>query len=286
MPQPAVLITGASSGIGRATAIHLADAGFRVFAGDPPGGAAADFEAREVEEVALDVTDADSVAAAAERVSSAVGSAGLQGVVNNAGIGTMGPLEYLSIDQVRRIFDVNVFGALAVTQALLPAIREGSGRIVMIASVVAHLPLPFGSPVSASKAALESFSDSLRRELHSWEIPVVQVEPGSIHTPAVAKLKGDVAAALDALPAEAQDRYRAPIEALMTKQMGREDAGSEPAVVAEAVERALTAKRPKHRYPVGADAHLMLGVSRIPEPLRDEVLYRVFGLGSGGEQPA
>jgi NAD(P)-dependent dehydrogenase (short-subunit alcohol dehydrogenase family) len=281
--RSSILITGASSGIGRATAIHLADAGFRVFAGDPPGGTAADFEGREVEEVALDVTDGDSVAAAAAQIGSAVGPAGLQGLVNNAGIGAMGPLEYLSLDQVRRIFDVNVFGALAVTQALLPAIREGSGRIVMIASVVAHLPLPFGSPVSASKAALESFSDSLRRELHSWEIPVVQVEPGSIHTPAVAKLKSDVRAALEAMPAEAQDRYRAPIEALMTKQMGREEAGSDPAVVAAAVEQALTAKRPKHRYPVGADAHLMLGVSRIPEPLRDDVLYRVFGLGPGGE---
>ncbi len=283
MSTPAVLITGASSGIGRAIAIRLADAGYHVFAGDLPREHPVDFEGREIEEIALDVTDAESVAAAAERIRGATGSAGLQGVVNNAGIGAVGPLEYLSIEELKRVFDVNVFGALAVTQAVLPAIREGGGRIVMIASVVAHLPLPFGSPVSSSKAALESFSDSLRRELHAWEVPVIQVEPGSIHTPAVEKLKGDVGAALDSLPPQGQDRYRASIEALMSKQMGREDAGSDPSVVAEAVERALSAKRPDRRYPVGADAGLMLGVSRIPEPLRDEVVYRVFGLGPGGE---
>jgi NAD(P)-dependent dehydrogenase (short-subunit alcohol dehydrogenase family) len=279
MAKPAVLITGASSGIGRATAIQLAEAGYRVFAGDLQRVAPDDFDGREIEQLVLDVTDADSVAAAAERVRDATGPAGLQGVVNNAGIGAVGPLEYLAIEALKRIFDVNVFGALAVTQAMLPSIREGGGRIVMVASVVAHLPLPFGSPVSSSKAALEAFSDSLRRELHAWKIPVIQIEPGSIHTPAVEKLKSDVRAALESLPPEGQDRYRAPIESLMEAQMGREEAGSEPSVVAEAVERALSAERPKRRYPVGADAQLMLGVSRIPEPLRDEVVYKVFGLG-------
>lgn len=184
----------------------------------------------------------------------ATGSDGLQGVVNNAGLGAVGPLEYIGIEELRRIFDVNVFGALAVTQAFLPSIREGGGRIVMIASVVAHLPLPFGSPVSSSKAALEAFSDSLRRELHAWEIPVIQIEPGSIHTPAVGKLKRDVQASLDALPAEGQERYREAVEAMMDKQMAREEDGSDPAEVAEAVEHALSTKRPQRRYPVGADA--------------------------------
>lgn len=282
MPTPAVLVTGTTSGIGRATAIHLADAGYRVFAGvlDPQSGG--DYEGRKVEEVALDVTAADTIAAAAAQVREATGSDGLQGVVNNAGLGAVGPLEYIGIEELRRIFDVNVFGALAVTQAFLPSIREGGGRIVMIASVVAHLPLPFGSPVSSSKAALEAFSDSLRRELHAWEIPVIQIEPGSIYTPAVGKLKRDVQASLDALPAEGQERYREAVEAMMDKQMAREEDGSDPVVVAKAVAHALSTERPQRRYPVGADARLMLGVSRVPEALRDEVIYRLFGLGAPG----
>lgn len=278
MPTSAVLVTGATSGIGRATAIHLADTGYRVFAGvfDPDG--AHDFDGRKVEEVPLDVTDAGSVNAAAEQIGAAVGSSGLQGVVNNAGLGAVGPLEYLPIDELKRIFDVNVFGALAITQAVLPSIRDGGGRIVMIASVVAHLPLPFGSPVSSSKAALEAFSDSLRRELHAWEIPVIQIEPGSIHTPAVEKLKRDVGSSLDALPAAGQERYRDSVEAMMDRQMAREEKGSDPSVVAEAVEHALSVRKPARRYPVGADAHLILGVSRVPEALRDEVVERLFGL--------
>lgn len=215
----AVLVTGATSGIGRQTAISLADAGHRVFAGvfHPDGDH--DFEGRAVAPVALDVTDADSIARAAEQVGSATGSSGLQGVVNNAGIGMVGPLEYLAIDELKRIFDINVFGALAVTQAFLPLIRDGEGRVVMISSVVARLPLPFGSPISASKAALEAFGDSLRLELHVWGIPVILIEPGSIHTSAVGKLKSDVKAAMDALPDEGQDRYRGSVEAMMGKQM-------------------------------------------------------------------
>jgi NAD(P)-dependent dehydrogenase (short-subunit alcohol dehydrogenase family) len=162
-----------------------------------------DFDGRTVEEVALDVTDAGSIRAAGERVRAIAGSTGLQGVVNNAGLGAAGPLECLAIDEIKRIFDVNVFGALAVTQAFLPLIRDGRGRIVMISSVVAHLPLPFVAPVSASEAALEAFSDSLRRELHRWDIPVIRIEPGSIHTPVIEKLKSDVQASLDALPTRA-----------------------------------------------------------------------------------
>jgi NAD(P)-dependent dehydrogenase (short-subunit alcohol dehydrogenase family) len=276
----AVLVTGASSGIGRETAIALADAGFRVFGGVRRPGDPHDFGGRAVEAVTLDVTDAASIAAAVEQVTQATGSTGLQAVVNNAGLGTVGPLEYLAIDELKRIFDVNVFGAMAVTQAFLPLIRAGRGRIVMISSVVAHLPLPFGSPISASKAALSALSESLRRELHAWGIPVILIEPGSIHTAAVEKLKRDVKASLDALPAEGQERYGHAVQSMMDKQMAREEKGSPPAVVAEAVKRALEADRPARRYPVGADARLMLGVGRIPQPMRDEVIYRLFGLST------
>jgi NAD(P)-dependent dehydrogenase (short-subunit alcohol dehydrogenase family) len=279
MQQPTVLISGATSGIGRATAIFLADRGYRVFAGVHDPAHAGDFKGRMVEPLALDVTEEESIAAAIETVRAAVGDEGLQAVVNNAGIAAVGPLEYLPVAEVKRVFDVNLFGALALTQAALPLLRDGRGRIVMISSVVAHLALPFASPVSASKAALHALSTSLRLELHEWGIPVALIEPGSIDTPVVARLRAAVAESLDALPAPAQERYRGAVESMIDKQMQREEGGSDPSVVGAAVYKALTEKRPSRRYPVGADAHLMLGIAKTPEAFRDEVVYRVFGLG-------
>ena len=176
-----VVITGASTGIGRATALRLARAGFDVLAGvrREEDGAALRGEDGRIEPVLVDVTDAGQVAGLAARV----GGAPLAGLVNNAGIAVAGPLEGIPLDDVRRQYEVNVFGLLAVTQALLQSIRAGHGRIVNIGSIGGRINTPFVGPYSSSKAAVRSLSAALRRELRPWDIRVALVEPGALDTP-------------------------------------------------------------------------------------------------------
>lgn len=175
------LVTGASTGIGRATALHLDRAGWRVFAGVRREEDADSLRAGGSERLVpsmLDVTDPDQVSAAAERIRSAVGEAGLDGLVNNAGIGLLGPLETLPIEDFRRTVEVNLIAQVAVTQALLPQVRAARGRIVFVSSVGGRMAMPFGSPYHAAKFGLEAVADSLRRELRPWGIEVAVIEPG------------------------------------------------------------------------------------------------------------
>ncbi|HXG61995.1 MAG TPA: SDR family NAD(P)-dependent oxidoreductase, partial [Planctomycetota bacterium] len=173
--RPAVLVTGAFSGIGLACARRLEEAGFRVFAGGrrppaaPPGPGTP---------VLLDVTDRESIALAARAVEAAA-PGGLAGLVNNAGVVSAGPLEFLPLDEIRRPFEVNVFGALAVTQAFLPLLRRARGRVVFMSSVSGLVATPFLGPYAASKFALEALGDALRMELSPWGLDVAIVEPGS-----------------------------------------------------------------------------------------------------------
>jgi NAD(P)-dependent dehydrogenase (short-subunit alcohol dehydrogenase family) len=169
---PTAIVTGASSGIGQACAVRLARAGWRVLAGvrregDAPEG---------TEELLLDVTDAEQIRDAAERVDE------LNGLVNNAGIALGSPLELVPVDQLRHQLEVNLVGQVAVTQALLPALRRAKGRIVFMGSIAGRSALPFLAPYAASKHALEAVADSLRLELKPFGIPVSIVEPGSIRT--------------------------------------------------------------------------------------------------------
>ena len=191
MRAKAVLVTGASSGMGKACAVRLAEGGFTVFA-----AVRKERDAQAIREscsprlipIILDVTKDRSISEAAQTVQDAVGSAGLAGLVNNAGIAVTGPIELVPLEELRRQFEVNVFGQIAVTQALLPLIRAGRGRIINVGSVGARFALPFGSPLNSSKAAFESISDSMRMELRPWGIHVVLVSPGSIRTAAESKL--------------------------------------------------------------------------------------------------
>ncbi|WP_456426505.1 SDR family oxidoreductase, partial [Rhodocaloribacter sp.] len=181
-----VVITGASTGIGKACALDLDARGFAVFATVRRAEDAKALEAEaspRLRTLFLDVTDAASIAAAAETVAGSVGEAGLHGLVNNAGIAMAGPLEGMPLDAFRRQFEVNVTGQVAVTQAFLPLLRKARGRIVNMGSIGGISVLPFVGAYCASKFAFEALTDSLRMELAPWGIEVVIVEPGSVATP-------------------------------------------------------------------------------------------------------
>jgi len=278
----AVVVTGASSGIGRACAMKLTRSGFRVFA-----GVGKEEDAQALEEAApanllkplfIDVTGEHLVAAAASAVEEAVGGEGIAGLVDNAGIGEAWPLEYVPLQKFRRQFEVNVFGHLAVTQAFLHLIRAATGRIVNVGSVGGRITMPFGGTLSAPRRALVAVNDALRMELHAWGIHVALIEGGSISTRAVDKLEATAEAALEGLPAEGRVLYADAYRTAVARAVARTRAGSPPEVVAEVVLRALTEPTPKTRYPVGADARVLLALSEVlPDRLLDRLRLRAFG---------
>ena len=249
-----VVITGASTGIGRATALRLARAGFDVLAGVRREEDGADLRAQDgrIEPVLVDVTDAGQIASLAARV----GAAPLAGLVNNAGIAVAGPLEGVPIDLVRRQYEVNVFGLLAVTQALLDPIRAGQGRIVNIGSIGGRINTPFVGPYSSSKAAVRSLSAALRRELRPWDIRVALVEPGALDTPIWRKGEAGAQETIDALPDRVRTLYARPLDALVaaTRKIAANASSADDA--AQAIEHALTAERPKAIYTVGREARI------------------------------
>jgi NAD(P)-dependent dehydrogenase (short-subunit alcohol dehydrogenase family) len=285
---PLALITGASTGIGRATALRLAGAGWTVLAGvrDPSAGERLLEEAGaggRLLPLALEVTDAAQIAAAAARVEQEAaqtggpGPGGLDALVNNAGIGIGGPLELISADDLRRQFEVNVFAQVAVTQALLPALRRAGGRIVFVSSIGGRVAMAFTAPYAASKHAIEAFGDALRVELRSSGVQVALVEPGSVATPIWDKAQAEAEAV--SIPPELHEQY-GHVQTAMTKVL--EDTarrGVPPEQVAETIERALTAPRMKARYVVGRDAKVMLLVRRLlPDLVFDRVARRALGV--------
>ena len=287
----AVVITGASSGIGRATANLLAERGFRVFAGVRKALDAESLRAEShgrVFPVQIDVTEPATITAAAEAIQISLGDRGLHGLVNNAGIATPAPVEYMSADVLRRQFEVNVFGQISVTQAFLPLIRRARGRIVNVGSVGSHIALPFGGALCGSKGAFTLLSDALRLELRPYGVHVCLIEPGAISTPAVDKTLGDVEAVIRSLPPEGAARYGAKLREFMRRGHERETKGSPPEVVAEAIHHALTARRPRLRYPVGADARVLVTLPRVlPERALDQVRLRALGMSTEfGCEPA
>jgi NAD(P)-dependent dehydrogenase (short-subunit alcohol dehydrogenase family) len=284
----AVVVTGASTGIGEACAQRLARMGYRVFAGvrrDVDGERLERLVDRGIKAIRLDVTEESSIGEAARVIAEEVGECGLRGLVNNAGIAIAGPLEFLPIDDLRRQLEVNVTGQIAATQAFLPLLRQGAGRIVNMGSISGRLATPFLGPYAASKFALEALTDSLRMELQPWGVHVAIVEPGSIATPIWEK--GIRAAeALEAeLPEEALRLYGDAIRAVKGTAMELGAGGLPPSAVARAVAHALTAKRPKTRYIVGRDARIEAVVAKmVPDRLRDRLvtrLMRVPGRGTG-----
>jgi len=279
-----VMVTGASTGIGRATAAHLVARGHQVFAGvRKPADADAltgDLGDRLVP-LLLDVTDADQVAAAAREVELRAPE-GLHGLVNNAGIAVGGPLEHLPIDEVRRQLEVNVVAQVAVTQALLPAIRRTTGRIVFIGSLSGRVGMPMIGPYAASKHALEGLTESWRAELAPWGIRVALIEPGSIKTEIWAKGKDQADEMAEQLPPEAVARYSDHIAMVRSMVEAQDKAGIPPAKVARTVERALFSARWRPRYQVGLDSRGAAIISRV---LPDRAKAATLGLAGGARLP-
>lgn len=270
-----VVITGASTGIGRATALRLARGGFDVLAGvrREEDGAALHADDGRIEPVIVDVTDAGQIAGLAERVAGAP----LAGLVNNAGIAVAGPLEGIALDDVRRQYEVNVFGLLAVTQALLPSIRAGHGRIVNIGSIGGRINTPFVGPYSSSKAAVRSLSAALRRELRPWDIGVALVEPGALDTPIWRKGEEGATETIAALPEHVRTLYAGPLEALLAATRTIAAGAGSPDDAAQAVEHALTAERPRTVYTVGRRAQVQGALhSLLPARAFDALVARAM----------
>jgi NAD(P)-dependent dehydrogenase (short-subunit alcohol dehydrogenase family) len=273
-----VVITGASTGIGRAAAVRLARAGFSVLAGVRREEDGADLRAQDgrIEAVLVDVTDAGQIASLAARV----GGGPLAGLVNNAGIAVAGPLEGVPIDLVRRQYEVNVFGLLAVTQALLDPIRSGHGRIVNIGSIGGRINTPYVGPYSSSKAAVRSLSASLRRELRPWDIHVALVEPGALDTPIWRKGEQGSQEVIEALPDRVRTLYARPLDALLTATRKIAANASSADDAAQAIEHALTAERPKAVYTVGRQARVQGALhSVLPARAFDALVARAMKTG-------
>lgn len=265
------LVTGASTGIGRAVAVRLAERGHQVVAGVRR---AADAPAHPlIRPVALDVTDAARLAAVA------ADTGPLSGLVNNAGVTLAGPVEYLPLDRLREQLEVNVVGMVAATQAFLPAVRAGHGRIVMISSTARRVATPLLGAYSAAKFAVEAISDALRMELRPWDVPVIIIEPGSFRSRNRASTEAALWADRAGMSEEAERRYGQAMDNFVQFSRKTEASAADPDEAAAVVEEALTASRPRERYLAGDDARMVMELSRrLPAREMDEILCQAIGL--------
>jgi NAD(P)-dependent dehydrogenase (short-subunit alcohol dehydrogenase family) len=257
-----ILVTGASTGIGRATALFLAANGANVLAGVRDTTVELG-----IPTIKLDITDEQDVARLAEH--------DLHGLVNNAGIATTGPLEFMPPQELRHQLEVNVIAQLAVTQACFPALRRNRGRIVNVSSISGRMALPLYGPYAASKYALEALSDSLRRE--QQDVDVVLIEPGAVATPIWSRGLAAGDALWQAMPPQAHDRYGALVARLRKEAERQATEGAPPETVARVIATALTAQRPRTRYVVGTDARVQaLLVGTLPGRVVDKLLARAL----------
>jgi NAD(P)-dependent dehydrogenase (short-subunit alcohol dehydrogenase family) len=277
----AVVITGASTGIGRACALHLDNLGFQVFPGvrkEADGDALRSEASERLTPLLVDVADQASIEAAADTVTRTLDGQGLAGLVNNAGITVTAPLEFVPIDELRHQLEVNVIGQVAVTQAFLALLRKARGRIVNVSSIGGRVALPFLGPYAASKFAVEGLSDSLRRELRPWGIEVSVIEPGSVATPIWEKGVAAGDRLLEQMPPEGHALYGESVAKLREVAAATARRGMPPEEVARTVERALTAPKPKTRYLVGRDAKVRARMkSVLPDRAFDRLIARALG---------
>jgi NAD(P)-dependent dehydrogenase (short-subunit alcohol dehydrogenase family) len=273
----AVVITGCSTGIGRACALGLDRAGFTVFAGvrrEADGEALRSDASGGLEPLIVDVTDGETIAAAAARVREATGGR-LAGLVNNAGITVGGPVEAVPLDDFRQQLEVNVTGQVAVTQAFLAMIRAARGRVVFISSIGGRGGLQFLSPYNASKAALAAIGDSLRQEMRPFGVGVSIVEPGSIATEIWGKGDDQAQRLSEALDPEVLALYGERLDRMRALAAKTGATGLPAEAVAEVVEHALTTPRPRARYVVGRDAKVQAAARRVlPHRAMDRLIER------------
>jgi len=278
-----VLVTGSNSGIGRATVHALADRGWHVFAGlhhaDHPGDP---YDEGRVTSLTVDVTNVNSLEEASKLVLDHVGPAGLDGLVDNAGIGVAAPLELVPLDRLRTQLEVNVIGQVAVTQQFLPLVRQAAGRIVFISSIGDRMAMPFAGPLTASKAALSMIAHSWRQELAPWGIGVSIIAPALIHTEAADKLERDANSMIDGFTEDGRQLYGRTFDRMVQRAVAQEKTGSPPSAVAEAVAKALTARRAPARVVAGKGGAMLSILSRLPAPIIDALRRKLFQLPAPG----
>lgn len=274
-----VVVTGASSGIGEATALFLDNLGYNVIAGvrQPEDAKSLQEKASErLSPMIIDITDLSTIDLAVETLTGALGEKGLAGLVNNAGIAVAGPLEFLPLVDIRTQFEVNVIGQIAVTKAFLPLLRQGKGRIINISSIAGRMAVPNAGSYAISKFALEAMTDAFRQELKPWDVDVVSIQPGIVSTALWDKM---VARMVNRFPDHGDDvcsrLYGAGLIAARQRIMLRKQQGMSVEHVAKAVARVLAAKRPKTRYLVGADAKIMALFNKLlPDRAVDWLIHK------------
>jgi NAD(P)-dependent dehydrogenase (short-subunit alcohol dehydrogenase family) len=277
------VVTGTSSGVGRATARALAERGFHVLAGVRRSADGDEIAAERLEPVTLDVTDAADVASIADRVREDTGARPLGALVNNAGIAVNAPVESIPMESWRRQLEVNFFGQVALTQALLPALLASRGRIVNVSSIGGRVVGPTFGAYAASKFALEAMSDALRREVDPLGVRVIVVEPGTVATPIWDKGLATAEELVAGMPAEQRDRYADLTEAVRARAAQNQRRGIDPTEVARVIADAVDARKPRTRYLVGRDAKLMARMARVlPDRVMDRLIARSLGLGAPG----
>jgi NAD(P)-dependent dehydrogenase (short-subunit alcohol dehydrogenase family) len=275
----AVLITGASTGIGEACARYLVDRGFRVFAGVRKQADADRLQSERLMPLLIDVTESASIEKARETVGTAVSDVGLAGLVNNAGVVIGGPLELISTERLRTQLEVNLIGQVAVTRVFLQFLRQAKGRVVNMSSISGRIASPLLGPYAMSKFGLEAFSDSLRRELDPWGIHVSIVEPGAIATPIWNKSIDRVDHVLKDMPEKVKSLYGESIEAARTAARKMSDEAIPAIHVAKVVHHALTASKPRTRYLVGKDAKVAARMAwLLPDRALDWIIKKSRGL--------
>lgn len=262
-------MTGASTGIGAATARQLAGLGFHVLAGvrrERDGNAIRDLG---IEPLILDITVPDHIAGLSVRVNEDPYGRPLRAVVNNAGIGINVPVEAFAIDDWRKLFEVNLFGHVAVTQTLLPALIRSRGRVVNISSVGGRVAMATYGPYAGTKFALEAVSDSLRREMSPLGVQVVVVEPGAVRTEMLER----AGTATYELNPELAQRYSGLVHAVAAQAASSAKSGLSSNDAAKVIARAVTARKPRTRYAVGREAAIATRLARfVPDRMLDRLL--------------
>ena len=275
----AVVITGASTGIGKATALHLDQLGCSVFAGvrkETDGEALARTASPRLTPIILDVTREDTITAGMERVAGRTGGE-LFGLINNAGMSLNGPLELLQLSEIGRLMEVNVLGLLAVTKAFIPLLRKGKGRLVNVSSGHGLLAIPDKSAYAASKFAVQAISDSLRLELRPFGVQVSNLVVGKVDTAVLGKILADRQRLADSADPEVLELY-APLFEFFDREV-KNLPGIPPEEVAKVVARALNARKPKAHYLIGPGAKKMRNLARLPLRLRDALMYKALYAG-------
>ena len=271
-----VVITGASTGIGKATVLQLDKLGFKVYAGvrkESDGQALKQEASDKVTPILLDVTDDDSITTAVNTVA-AEAAGELFGLVNNAGVSLNGPLELISVSEIKTLLDVNVVGLLAVTKAFIPLLRKCKGRIINISSGHGLLAIPDKSVYAASKFAVQAITDSLRVELRPFGVSVSCLVVGKVDTAVLGKIVADRQKMVDAAPQEVVRLY-SPLLEFFDKEV-KELPGIPAVEVGKVVARALTTRKPKAQYLVGPGAKKMKNLARLPVGLRDRLMYNAI----------